>query len=242
MALPYVNYTGSDSPIRSRHHSVTHNWTITINPTKWTEPGLKDLMTAFTDANKNENNNGVSLLEAFCTQVSIPNTNVSTVEGNIRGVHFHQIQTRASTPIQTSMVFYEPHNYKLYRFFELWKSLTVNRYDGSQNPAARISNGVSISLWTSDRKYKVLEYPLYETFCTSAQISDPQNSGALQQLSVTLQSSNYGIIVPSLEEANADPIYKAINPVYATEANLGYLGTADNWISADGEARLIEKS
>jgi hypothetical protein len=123
------------------------------------------------------------------------------------------------------MVFYEPFDYKLYRFFELWKSLTVSRWDGSQNPATRLKNGVTLSLYATDRNIRVMTYHLYETFCASAQISDPQNSGALQQLSVTLQSSNYGITVPSL--VDGDPVYQDIAPEY--------LGSEEAWITATGD-------
>jgi len=84
-------------------------------------------------------------------------------------------------------------------------------------------------LLTHDRDKSVIEYPLYETFCASAAISDPQGSGALQQVSVTLQSSNYGIYIPG--EVPGEPLYQQLDELK------GYLGTADKWISGDGEER-----
>lgn len=224
MALP-ISYTSGASPIRSRHHAVTHNWEIAFN-NEWksaNDTQLKELSNALEDVRTVKNDLGIAPITMLCTQVSVPNTNISTVEFNIKGVHFHQIQTRASTPIQTSLVFYELHDYRLYRFFELWKALTVSRWDGSQNPSARLVNGVSISLYTTDRSLKVMQYDLYDTFCASAQISDPQNAGSPQQLAVTLQSANYGIFVPDSAGQN---IYK--NPSAA------YLGTYDNYITATG--------
>jgi len=232
MAIP-INYSfvsgGNDSEIRSRHHAASHNWEIEIE-NQWdpSDSRLTPLRTAFNELKNSAPT--TDIIKAMCTQVSIPNTNVSTVEGNVRGVHFHQIQTRANTPIQTSMVFYEPYDYRLYRLFEFWKSLTVSRWDGSQNPRAKLKRGVTLTLFSTDRVLEVMKYHLYDTYCASAQISDPQGSGALQQLSVTLQSANYGITVPDQKNPNGDPVYQDI----AVDEN-AYLGTDTKWITATGD-------
>jgi hypothetical protein len=160
-------------------------------------------------------------LNINCQSVSPPNSNISTVEGNVRGVRFHQIQTRASTQIQTNLVFYEPHEYPIYRFFELWKGTTVDRLTAAQDTSARIPKGVTIKLYDTDRQNVVLEYLLYDTYCGSAQISDPNSSSALQVCTVTLMSSNYGIIAYD-EGAKTFAI--------ADDAS-GYLGTDDKWVS-----------
>jgi len=222
----------SEGQIQGRHYAMTHNWAVSLTADSDWPSELSDALDSLNDS---AYNNGVGIISALCQQVSVPNTNVSTVEGNVRGVHFHQIQTRASAPIQTSMVFYEPHDYRLFRFFELWKSLTVSRWDGSQNPECRIHSGAVISLLTHDRNKSVIDYPLYETFCASAAISDPQGSGSLQQVSVTLQSANYGIIVYN---ADGIPAYQQIKDKDGN-SDADYLGNSKTWMSGDGKKRTV---
>lgn len=192
MPVP-ISYDGqyASGSMRSRHRAVTHNWDVVIDGASL--PGeLGTMATALRSGN-------TDVFNCNCMSVTVPNTNISTIEGNIRGVRFHQIQTRASTPIQTTLNFYEPYDYKLYKFFETWKSYMVDRWTGRQNPNAWITSGVSVVLYNHERNNPVIEYPLYDTYCISANVSDPSGAANLQQCSVILQSSNYGIVVYSTD-------------------------------------------
>jgi hypothetical protein len=190
-----VGYGNRDSNLRNGHMAVTHNWNLKIIPDKLNPPDLWSMLTELIDGN-----NGIDDLNINCQNVTPPNNNVTTVEGNVRGVRFHQIANRSSTPIQTQLTFYEPADFRIYSFFERWKSATVSRDSAAQNPDAKISDGVSLILYTHDRKMPVIEYLLYETYCSAAQINDPASQGNLQNCSVTLQSSNYGIKVFDLTD------------------------------------------
>lgn len=214
-----INYASTSMGMRSRHRAVTHNWDLVITPcNQFAAAGLDTELTALTGG-------VIDKINCNCQSVTVPNTNVSTVEGNIRGVRFHQIQARSSAPIQTSLVFYEPHDYPLYNFFEKWKSKTVNRMTGAQDPHAWITEGVSIVLYTHDRLSKVIEYPLYDTYCQSASISDPSGAGNMQQVAVTLQSSNYGIKVYPVD---------GFEPAWV-DVPVDLLGSVNGYRSADGK-------
>lgn len=218
-----INYASNTMGMRSRHRAVTHNWDLVITPSD-------SFATAGLSAELEELTGGVvDSINCNCQSITVPNSNISTVEGNIRGVRFHQIQSRASAPIITSLTFYEPHDYRLYHFFEAWKSAMVNRYTGAQNPHAWITEGVKVVLYTHDRTAPVIEFPLYDTYCQSASISDPSGAANMQQVSVTLQSSNYGIKVYPVD---------GFSPGFMALPDDGYLGNVnDGFISADGSTQ-----
>ena len=198
------------NPDRKYSRAVTHNWEIEI-----------EVPPEGMSFNETEMGAQSGCLNVNCQSVSPPNSNISTIEGNVRGVRFHQIQTRASTQIQTNLIFYEPHEYPIYRFFEQWKTIAVDRFTAAQKTNARIPKGIKIKLYDTDRQNVVLEYLLYDTYCGAAQVSDPNNSSAFQLCTVTLISSNYGIIA-----------YDAGAMTFAiTDEASGYLGTEGNWVS-----------
>jgi hypothetical protein len=177
-----VNYNN----LRSNHYAVTHNWDLEIKPDANMPSELRTPLQQY----------GASggLLNIFCTQASVPDSGIVTVPINIRGIYSYQIGGRSSTVTTTSLQFYDLVDYPIFSFFDLWKDISVNRYDGSQNMDARISNGVSIILYDRNRTRKVIEFPLYEVLCLDATQGAPGADPQLQTISASLQSSNYGVV------------------------------------------------
>lgn len=144
------------------HYAMTHNWDITISAVP--EP-LMPFVKLFGDK--------PGVINTSCTQVSnLPGSNLNEgiLSTNVRGVPYHQPAARESSVREINLSMNEYFDYRVFKFFEAWKGMAVNRFDFSQNLNAMIPNGVSIQLTDSDRKNVVLTYNLYDVCCTKCNL------------------------------------------------------------------------
>jgi len=188
MAIGYQDIRPSDG----FHFAMTHNWDIEmVMPTDITP--LKELSKAFGPADG-------GFINIACTQINgLPNSNLTEgiLSGNIRGVPFHQPAQRESSVKEINISMNEYWDYRIFRFFETWKSMAVNRFDFSQNLKAMIKDGVSI-VWTdSDRKTPKLKYRLYDICCTKCNLAGELSSESeFMKVQASLKFGYYDIIVP----------------------------------------------
>jgi len=126
------------------------------------------------------------------------------ISGNIRGVPFHQPVGRESSVREINLQFNEFWDYRIFRFFETWKSIAVNRFDYSQNLDAMIPSGVSVVCTDSDRKRIALTYKLYDIVCTKCNLGGEFNSeNDIMKTQVSLKFGHFDIIAGDGTDINA---------------------------------------
>jgi hypothetical protein len=170
------------------HYAMTHNWDIIVNTASLPKP-LNTLSRAFGDKE--------SFINISCLQVTnLPNSNMNEgiLSGNVRGIPFHQPAGRESSVREINLSMNEFWDYRIFRFFETWKSMAVNRFDFSQNLDAMLPSGVSI-VWTdSDRQNVKLTYNLYDIVCTKCNLAGELTSEPdFMKTTVSLKFGNYTI-------------------------------------------------
>jgi len=166
--MPVTANYGNLRTTSAYHYALSHNWDLRI--TQFPEQ-LMGLVPAF--------GNEAGIINTSCTQVSnLPSSNLNEgiISGNVRGIPFHQPGGRESSVREINLSLNEWYDYRVFRFFESWKSMAVNRFDFSQNLNAMIPGGVHIILTDSDRQNVVMTYNLYDVCCTKCNLGGELSS------------------------------------------------------------------
>lgn len=187
MALP-ISYDmlRHNSADLSNHKAMTHNWDLIISVAP--EP-LLPLIGTFGGKH--------GAINTSLTQVTgLPNSNLADgiLAGDIRGVPFHQAGGRETSVKSITLSMNEYYDYRLFRFFEAWKGMAVNRFDMSQCLEAMIPQGVSIVWSNTDRRTPNLTYNLFDVVCTQCQLGEYGSDPQLATVSAQLKCGYYEII------------------------------------------------
>jgi hypothetical protein len=191
MDLNYKNNHWSNA--KNYHYAMTHNWDLIIDILPEALMNNQDGIGAnhlFLGKDGNVN--------ARCSSINgLPNSNLGEgiLSTHIRGIPFHQPGGRDSSIQEITLRLQEFWDYRLFRLFEAWKSVAVNRFDRSQNLSAMIPKGVRIVWSDTDRHTPKLIYELYDVVCTKCSLGgeytgDPE----LASVSVGLKCGYYDII------------------------------------------------
>lgn len=168
------------------HYAMTHNWDLNIGIVPHPLVGVAKSMLGTSGA-----------INCSCTQVSnLPNSNLNEgiLSGNIRGVPFHQSAGRESSVREINFSLYDYQDYGLFKFFECWKSLAVNRFDWTQNLIAMVPEGIRVIMYDTDRTAAKLVYNLFDTVCTKCSLGENMGSEPeFAKLNVSLKCGYYNI-------------------------------------------------
>lgn len=205
MALP-ISYGGAVRPVRNvggfagyNYKAMTHNWDLIISA----------LPSALSSVQANFGNQQ-GAINTSLTQVSgLPNSNIAegVLSGNIRGIPFHQAGGRESSVREITLSMNEYYDYRLFRMFEAWKGLAVNRFDFSQNLDATIGQGVYIVYYDTDRQTPRATWCLYDVVCTQCQLAGSYGSDPdLGTVTAALKCGYYNIEIGSDFKTTDDKI------------------------------------
>lgn len=182
------------------HYALAHNWDIVIT----NAPEPLRVVTEFFGRD--------GIVNTSCTQVNnLPSSNLNEgiISGDVRGIPFHQPGTRESSVREVNLSLQEYYDYRVYRFFEAWKGMAVNRFDFSQDLRAMIPSGVSIRLTDSDRQNVKMTYNLYDVVCTKCSLGEMSSDANIVKVNVSLKCGHWNIF-----EGYADPTAIMIDGEY----------------------------
>jgi hypothetical protein len=196
-----ANYGNLRAKPGGYHYALTSNWDIEIANVP--EP-LMPFVKLFGGKE--------GVINTSCTQVSnLPDSNLNEgiLSGNVRGIPFHQPGGRESSIKEINLSLLETYDYRNLRFFESWKGMAVNRFDFSQNLAAMIPSGVSITLTDSDRINVMMTYNLYDVVCTKCNLGGELASEPdIAKVQVSLKFGTYSITRG--EASPSDPLIEGV--------------------------------
>lgn len=205
MAIPVsydmLRHNASDL---SQHKAMTHNWDLLISV--FPDPLLPLVGTL------GGKHGGIN---TSLTQVTgLPNSNMAEgiIAGDIRGVPFHQVGGRETSVRAITLTMNEYYDYRLYRLFEAWKGMAVNRFDWSQNLEAMIPQGVSIVWSDTDRRTPKLTYNLFDVVCTQCQLGDYGSDPQLGSVTAQLKCGYYEIVWGTQDETGDGLESDELNP------------------------------
>lgn len=201
-----IGYSDVAPNSSGRHYALTHNWDIAIDVGQLPAP-LNALAQAFGVHN--------GIINTACIQVNnLPNSNMNEgiLSANIRGVPFQQPASRESSVREINISMYEFWDYRVFRFFETWKNMAVNRFDYSQNLNAMIPSGVTITWTDSDRQNKTIKYVLQDIVCTKCNLAgELASEPEISKVQVSLKFGNYRILSGNTDENHVEPSRYEIN-------------------------------